>query len=105
MPCLAFQFGALQALLRHDRAGLIQGPSTQQRLGLREAVGHQQQMLMRQIRLMPFLRHKEFARDHPRALMDQLVKGVLAVGAGLAPDHGAGVGGQVAAVDGDALAV
>jgi hypothetical protein len=35
---------------------------------------------------------QEFARDHPRALMDQLVEGVLAVGAGLAPDHGAGVG-------------
>ena len=35
-------------------------------------------------------RRDEVARDEPRALVDQLVERVLAVGAGLAPDHRAG---------------
>jgi hypothetical protein len=37
--------------------------------------------------------------------VDQLVEGVLAVGAGLAPDHRAGGAGDGRAVEGDALAV
>lgn len=40
-----------------------------------------------------------------RALVDQLVEGVLAVGAELAPDDGAGIALYRRAVDGDALAV
>jgi len=33
-----------------------------------------------------FRRHQKVARDQPRALMDELVEGVLPVGARLAPD-------------------
>ena len=47
----------------------------------------------------------EVGRDQPGALVDQLVERVLAVGAGLAPEHLAGVGGDRAAVPADALAV
>ena len=47
----------------------------------------------------------EVGRDHPGALVDQLVEGVLAVGARLAPEHLAGVGGDRRAVVADALAV
>ena len=47
----------------------------------------------------------EVGRDEPGALVDQLVEGVLAVGAGLAPEHLAGVGGHRGAVPPHALAV
>ena len=41
---------------------------------------------MRQVTLMAMAGDEELAGNHPGALMDQLVKGMLAVGARLAPD-------------------
>jgi hypothetical protein len=41
----------------------------------------------------------EVAGDQPGALVDQLVEGVLAVGAGLAPDDGPGLIGDARAVE------
>ena len=62
-------------------------------------------MLMRQITLMPFARHQKLARHYAGSLVDQLVERVLAIGAGLAPDHGARLHRQVGAIDRHALAV
>ena len=47
----------------------------------------------------------EVAGDDPRALMDKLIEGMLAVGAGFAPVDRAGVGGNPGAVQGDVFAV
>ena len=47
----------------------------------------------------------EIGRDHHGALVQQLVEGVLTVGAGLAPEDLTGVGGHGAAVPADMLAV
>ena len=60
---------------------------------------------MRKIRLVTLSREQEFARDHPRTLVDELVEGMLAVCARSAPDHGASVVGAVTAVTGHAFAV
>ena len=47
----------------------------------------------------------EVGGDEPRALVDELVERVLAVGAGLAPEHLAGLRGHGRAVPADRLAV
>ena len=47
----------------------------------------------------------EIRRDQPRALMNELVERVLAVGARFSPEHLAGVGGDGGAVPPDGLAV
>ncbi len=78
------------ARIAHQRARLIQRATAQERLGLREAIGHQQAVMMRKLGFMTGGCHEEFAGDHSGALMDQLVKGMLAVGARFAPDYGAG---------------
>jgi hypothetical protein len=46
--------------------------------------------MRRNAHLMGFGGDQEFHRDHIRALVQQLEEGMLAVGAGLAPDDGAG---------------
>ena len=48
-----------------------------ERLRLREAVRHQQFVMVAQIGLMPLCCHHELARDDLRALVDQLVESVL----------------------------
>src|SRR5690606_21194628 len=50
-------------------------------------------------------RDDELARDYGRALVQQLIEGVLAVGARLAPDQRSGVAGDRLARERDALAV
>ena len=47
----------------------------------------------------------EVGRDHHGTLVQQLVEGMLAIGAGLAPEDLTGVGGHSAAVPADVLAV
>jgi hypothetical protein len=71
-------------------ARLVQRAPAQKRLGLGQAIGRQEPVLVRKLRLMPLGTHHEFAGHHPRALVDELEEGVLAVGAGLAPDDRAG---------------
>ncbi len=71
---------------RHFVRRLAEG----QRLGLREQVRHQQVVLAAE-RIEALAEADEVAGHEPRALMDQLVERVLAVGAGLAPEDRRGV--------------
>ena len=105
MTCLPFQLVPSQALLGHQAPRLVQRPTAHQRFGLRKAIGDQQFVVMPQIGFVPFCRHHEFTRDHPRALMDQLVKRMLPVGPGFAPDNRAGVDRQIASVHRHGLTV
>ncbi len=89
----------------HLGLGFFQGTALHQRLRLRQAIGHQQLVLMAQIRLVAVGGDHEFGRDDARALVDQLVKGMLAIGAGLAPDDRAGLALDRRAVQRHALAV
>ena len=102
---LALQFRTGQALRGHQFARRIQAAPSHQRLGLGKAIGQKQTMMMGQFRLMTFGGNQELAWDHPRALMDQLVEGVLPIGAGLTPNDRAGMLGQIAAIHRHALAV
>ena len=70
-----------------DFAGRL---AERQRFALREHVGDQD-VVMRAQRVERLDEGDEVARNQPRALMDQLVERVLAVGAGLAPVDRAGV--------------
>ena len=73
--------------------GLAEG----QRLRLGEDVGEQHVVMLAE-RVEGLGEGDEVARDEPRPLMDQLIEGVLAVGARLAPVDRPGV-----VVDGDAV--
>ena len=85
MPRLPLQLRSGQALGGHHLARLLDRAPAHQRLRLRKAIGDKQLVVMRQLRLVALRRDHEFARHHPRALVDQLVEGVLAVGAAARP--------------------
>ncbi len=93
-----------------DRVGRALGPhlllglAERQRLGLREHVGHQQVVVVAQ-RVERLGEADQVDRDQLRALVDQLVEAVLAVGPGLAPEDRAGLVVDVAPVERDVLAV
>ena len=103
---------ALEGLMRHElfryafHAALICGLSKGERLGLRKEVGHEFVMVVAD-RIVRGAEADEVARDHARALVDELIEGVLAVCAGFAPDDRTGsVGDAVAmAVNGLAIAL
>ena len=69
--------------------GLAEG----ERFGLGEDVGHEH-VVMAAERVEGLGEADEVAGDEARALVDELVEAVLAVGAGLAPVDGAGVGSR-----------
>ena len=73
-------------------------------LGLGEEIGQQLLVMVAQ-GIVAFRRGDEIGGDTPRSLVDQLVKGVLAVGARLAEQYRPGGGLDGGAVEGDALAV
>ena len=75
-----------------------------QGFGLGEDVGHEH-VVMAAERVEGFVEADEVAGDEAGALVDELVEGVLAVGAGLAPVDGAGLGFDGFAVERDVLAV
>ena len=75
-----------------------------QRLGLRQEIRQQQGVVLAN-RVVGFHRGEKIARHQLGPLMQQLIEGVLAVGAGLAPDHRAGLVVHDLAVAGDPLAV
>lgn len=93
---------AFEHLERHQILDLLQGFACSQelgfnlflalaegqRLGLGEEVGQQFRMVVTD-RVVADGRRQEVAGDQLGALMDQLVEGVLAVGARLTPDDGA----------------
>ena len=79
-------------------------PAEGQRLALREQVGHQQ-VVLRAVPPQRTAEADEVAGHQPRALVQQLVERVLAVGAGLAPVHRAGRVVDRLAPGGDRLAV
>ena len=84
-----FQRLAGQALLLELGAHLVGGLAPHQRLGLGEEVREQDRVVLAD-RVVRLDRREEVARDELRALVDQLVERVLAVGARLAPDDRAG---------------
>ncbi len=65
-------------------ARLVRSLAAHQRLGLREEVGEEHLVVLAEgvVRLE---RREKVARDEPRPLVNELVEGVLPVGAGLAP--------------------
>ena len=71
-------------------ADLLLGLAERQRLGLGEHVGHQQVVVVAQ-RVERLGEADQVDRDQLRALVDQLVEAVLAVGARLAPVDRAGL--------------
>ena len=75
-----------------------------QRLGLGEDV-RQEHVVVPAQRVERLDEGDEVTRDEPGALMDQLVEGVLAVGARLAPVDGAGLVVDLAAIERDVFAV
>ena len=104
-------------LVGHDMCGhalggdLVGGLAEGEHLGLGEEVAHQQVVhgaravgSGRQV-VGGFGETDEVRGHHPRALVQQLVEGVLAVGSRFAPEDLAGVGGDVVAAGGDRLAV
>src|SRR5205823_14640321 len=74
----------------HDALPIFGSLAEGQRLGLREHVRHQH-VVVATNRIQRFRERDEIAWNEPRALVDQLIERMLAVGAGLAPVDGAGV--------------
>ena len=105
---------ALKATGRDDLLGralgahLIGRLTKSERLGLGQEVAQEQLMhVLTAIgrRVGSVGEGDEIGRNHHGALVQQLVEGMLAVGAGLAPEDLTGVGGHGAAVPADMLAV
>ena len=71
----------VRGALRRD---LLGAPPERERLGLREDVGDEQVVVVAQ-GVEAVREAHEVARNQPRALVDELVEAVLAVGSGLAP--------------------
>ncbi len=85
-------------------AHLVGSATERQRLGLGEEVGHEDVLV--DIDLVRRVHHAdEVGGDELRALMDELVVGVLAVGTGLTPDDLAGLRRDRTALAIDRLAV
>src|ERR1700722_17400743 len=79
-----------EPIWRSLRLDLLGGLAERQRLGLREHVS-QQDVMVPPERIQALGEGDEIPRNQPRALMDQLVEGMLSVGAGLAPIDGPGI--------------
>src|SRR5262249_11408775 len=80
---------AAQTCMRQFVAHLVFGLALHQCLGLGEEVGKEDGVMMPD-RVVSFYGGNEVARDKLRALMDELIEGVLPVGAWFTPDDGAG---------------
>mmetsp|Transcript_41489 Transcript_41489/g.111062 ORF Transcript_41489/g.111062 Transcript_41489/m.111062 type:complete len:486 (+) Transcript_41489:360-1817(+) len=86
------------------RAHLLLGAADHERLRLREEVGEQHRVVLAGL-VEALDAHEEVGGDDLGALVDQLVEGVLAVGARLAPHDGPGRAFDRGAGEGAALAV
>ena len=86
-------------------ARLGDGAAAHQRLALRQAIGEEQVLVTAVVVLVRAGRDQEVARDDVGALVDELVEGVLAVGARLAEDDRPGRAHHRRAVERDPLAV
>ena len=86
------------------RADLLLGLAERERLRLREHVRHQDVVVVAE-RVERLGEADQVDRDQLRALVDQLVEAVLAVGPRLAPVHRAGLVVDLAPVERDVLAV
>ena len=98
----------------HDLLGralgtdLVGGLTKGERFGLGEEVAEEQLvhiLVAVGVGVLGVHEGDEIGRDHGRALVDELVEGVLAVGAGLAPEDLARIAGNRRAVPADLLAV
>ena len=83
---------------------LLRGLTESQGLGLGKDVG-QQHVVVASEGVEGFEKSDEITGDEPRALVNQLVEGVLPVGSWLAPVDGAGVVVDVLAFEGDVFPV
>src|SRR5208337_4804670 len=95
---------SFKGTVRHEPAGrafgadLLRCLAKGQRFALRENVGQQHVMLLPQ-RIQRLAEGDEVAGDEARSLVDQLIKRMLAVGAGLAPVNRARIAADGAAVE------
>mmetsp|Transcript_44166 Transcript_44166/g.111286 ORF Transcript_44166/g.111286 Transcript_44166/m.111286 type:complete len:224 (-) Transcript_44166:988-1659(-) len=81
------KFGTTQALSTEFCTSFLGGLPLHQCFGLRKGVRHQNGVMIERERIVCAQRHNKVARDQFAALMDQLVEGMLPVGARLTPDH------------------
>ena len=100
----ARRLGLVQAALQQGLPGGVGGPAYHQGAALGQAVGHQAPVLFGHAGVGGEGQH-EVGGAQQRALVQQLVKGVLPDGAGGAPQHRRGGVGQLPAVAADPLAV
>src|SRR5262249_2833791 len=100
----------LEDAMRHEPVGralgldLLRRLAEGERLALGEDVGDEH-VVMASERIERLVKRDEVARDELRALMYQLVKRMLSIGAGLAPEDGTGLVVHGRAVERDMLAV
>ena len=99
-------FRRRHALRLQQLRDLPQIAPAHQRFALRQTIGEQQIVVVR-VGGCRLGRDDEINRHNGRALMQKLEKGVLSVGAGFAPDHGAGLPrhGRTIALHGFAVAL
>src|SRR5215472_252748 len=93
-----------QPFRRAFSSDLLSGLAERQRLGLGENVRHKHIVMLSQ-RVERVSKRNKVTRDQPRSLMDELIEGMLAVRARLAPVYGAGLVANGAAVERNVLAV
>ncbi len=84
--------GAVRHLKRRDafRCNFLGRLSERQGLGLGEEVSHQQ-IVVRWEWVQGLAETNEVTRDQLGPLVDELIKGMLAIGSGLSPDDGPGL--------------
>src|ERR1700722_12522327 len=86
------------------RLYLLRGLSERQRFRLGEDVG-QENVMVAAKRFERLPKRDEVTRDESRALVNQLIEGVLTVRPGLAPINGARLIGDLASIDRNVLSV
>ena len=96
--------GRLAGLARHLFARLAFGTPSHQRLGLGEKVGEEHAVMIAKLAIDAG-GGDEIGGDDVRALMNELIEGVLAVRARFAEDDRAGRAGNRHSIDPPALAV
>ena len=70
--------------------GLLLRPAREQGIGLGEAIGNQEVVMVLEVGLVPLGCNQKFDRNGIGALMQQLKKSMLRIGAGLAPHNWTG---------------
>ena len=100
----AFLGLGVEALGCEFRSNVSLGPALHEGLGLGEKIGHELGVVVAQ-RVLRFTEADEVARDEFGSLMDELIEGMLAIGADLTPEHRACMKVDVLAIAIDKLTI